>query len=208
MNDIQERRLDWEFVNECIEYNPKTGEARWRVRPESHFATKPAQKACNSRHAGSRIGIFSGLEHGPRVTINGVVYQAAQIVYFLDTGVWANIVVCKNGDCTDLRFDNLVPCTRHQGRWYWSRLGPQPAALLSQKPSLTFAVTTLFVFCKYQACFSKRQEADARKFGDRVSREGVAYIQAQDPEHLNDDGLTRVFKRLFSNPLQEETQSS
>ncbi|TPL66648.1 HNH endonuclease [Mesorhizobium sp. B2-4-1] len=41
-----------EFLRECLDYNPTTGELRWKVRPPEHFPNKKAWATWNARWSG------------------------------------------------------------------------------------------------------------------------------------------------------------
>lgn len=45
-----------EYLKECFDYNPATGELTWRERPRSHFVSDAAWRTINARCAGKPAG--------------------------------------------------------------------------------------------------------------------------------------------------------
>lgn len=61
MNELKQIKRKGEypsqqFLKECMEYNPITGDAKWKHRPLHHFKTEQTQKAWNTRLAGKSVG--------------------------------------------------------------------------------------------------------------------------------------------------------
>jgi hypothetical protein len=48
-----------EYLRECFDYDPETGELRWKVRPIEHFPTKNVWAISNAKYAGRTAGWFS-----------------------------------------------------------------------------------------------------------------------------------------------------
>lgn len=47
-----------QYLREALEYNPSTGELRWKARPISHFSNAKSMKSANTRWAGKHAGIL------------------------------------------------------------------------------------------------------------------------------------------------------
>lgn len=65
--------------HDCIDYNPDTGDFRWRARPESDFANRQAWKAWNTKFAGYPVGYGHG--NHIQFMFNGKHYQAGRVAY-------------------------------------------------------------------------------------------------------------------------------
>lgn len=98
-------KITLERIRELLDYNPATGEMRWKARP-----------ARNSRRRAGDIAGCAKLICGERhryVKLDGVEYQAAQLAWFMVAGAWPDIrLTAVNGDRTDLRFQNLTKQTK------------------------------------------------------------------------------------------------
>ena len=79
---------DSEYVRECLDYNPNTGEFRWRVRPLAHFATLLACNAWNSRYVGKAVGHVGDRYLMIGITLNSHrgLYSAHRIAWLLVYG--------------------------------------------------------------------------------------------------------------------------
>jgi hypothetical protein len=87
-----------EYLKSRIEYNPETGEARWKPVDESYGST---WKVFNSRYAGKI------LSKGAR--IRGVAYASTKLIYLLHYGkLPISNIVFANKNSSDRRIQNLV----------------------------------------------------------------------------------------------------
>lgn len=74
-------------LRESVEYNPETGEFRWRVRPAHHFKTAVSERVWNKKHAGrpafvtKTCGYLMGRLDGQKV-------YAHRAAIALTTGEW------------------------------------------------------------------------------------------------------------------------
>lgn len=97
---------DTDYLRECFDYDPETGELKWRVRPLSHF---PDQRACstmNSRLAGTLAGSYK--LNAVEVNIKGSIYKAHRLIWKMVYGVDPPQHIDHiNGNTNDNRLDNL-----------------------------------------------------------------------------------------------------
>lgn len=99
-------KITIERARELLDYNPATGELRWKVRPAKNSRRRAGDAA------GWRKPVTGGRKH-VYVTLDGVEYQAAQIAWFLVMGNWSDVrLTSVNGDRSDLRFENLTKQTK------------------------------------------------------------------------------------------------
>jgi len=101
--------LTIEYVRRLVDYNPETGEFRWRPREvRSHY-----DRIWNTQNAGNIAGCNA--HHGYRaITLYGKRYYAHRLAYFYMTGEMPRNIDHKNLDTTDNRFANLRPATATQ----------------------------------------------------------------------------------------------
>lgn len=88
---------DQTYLNCRIDYNPETGEARWK-RVDASFGAN--WKQFNK--------LYSGQIVPNRATIDRVQFYKAQILYKLYYGTEAKLVKFANGDVSDYSINNLI----------------------------------------------------------------------------------------------------
>ena len=104
-----------EFLHECLTYNRKTGELRWKRRPRSHFKALDRWAAWNSTWAFKRAG--SPHSEGYRtvaITCNGrtSVILEHRVAWALATGAWpVNVIDHRDLNRSNNRFRNLRDIT-------------------------------------------------------------------------------------------------
>jgi hypothetical protein len=91
---------DQEYLRRRIDYNPETGEARWKAVDSSYG---PAWKNFNGRCAGKLLPA--------RVSINGLIVSKARILYKLNHNVDIKRIRFVNNDSSDYSAANLVDIT-------------------------------------------------------------------------------------------------
>ncbi len=109
--------LPVQYLRECFDYDPNTGQLMWRIRPEYHFKRTKSRSSVhlaanwNSRFAGrvasspQRKGYLA-----VKITHLGIcrTFLAHRVVYALHYGHWPDGVIDhKNGDKSDNRIENL-----------------------------------------------------------------------------------------------------
>ena len=89
-------------MDDILEYNPETGDLKWKERPRSYFNTLHAQRVWNSQNSGKSI-------RKPDIGINGKKYRTARVIWFLAYGYYPEgQVEFINKDDTDFRLCNLT----------------------------------------------------------------------------------------------------
>ena len=110
-----------EYLHECLEYTPASGELIWRVRPVSHFSSERQMLSVNSRMAGKPAGGIKKPSGRHFVYINAKSFHTPHIIFKMVNGYEAQYqVINRNGDQSDLRYDNLFEFAA--GASYVSRL--------------------------------------------------------------------------------------
>lgn len=90
------KTLTHEYLKECIDYNPETGEWKWKITEGK-----------------ANFGAFA-YKSGNRAIITAILgkeYTTNRLIWFYMTGELpgkGNLVLTKNNIMTDLRWDNLV----------------------------------------------------------------------------------------------------
>ena len=106
-----------EYLKECFDYNPATGELTWKERPRYHFKSESSMKSVNNRNSGHTAGSYqlqSRLDYANiygAVGIMGRKYYLHNVVAALILGHWPECgtrVVHRNRNTKDNRADNLT----------------------------------------------------------------------------------------------------
>ena len=94
------------YLRECLDYDPGTGEFRWRARPESHFRRNEAE-SWNRRYVGKLAG--GCRKDGYRwININQTKHYAHRIAWLLTYGDPAPSEIDHiDGDPSNNRLSNL-----------------------------------------------------------------------------------------------------
>lgn len=104
--------LSIDYLNECFEYDAKTGLLTWKIRPQNHFRTSRGWKIFNRLYAGNKAGTEfpDGRTSYCMIGINGKRYSAHQIAYAMFYGEWAGRDIDHiNGNGIDNRIENMRP---------------------------------------------------------------------------------------------------
>ncbi|MFA4974657.1 MAG: HNH endonuclease [bacterium] len=110
---------DAELIRRILDYNPETGEFRWKPRAVEMFenGAQTAAQSCaiwNARYAGKVAGCMNNNGYLV-VRISRRCYFAHRIAWLIVTGEWPNgDVDHKNLDKSDNRWNNLREATRSQ----------------------------------------------------------------------------------------------
>ncbi len=103
-----------EYLSECLEYFPETGELRWKARPYHHHHIEGEIKRFNSNYAGNEAGRIK--HDGYReLRLDGKYYSVHRIIYKMVTGEDPVALVDHiNGDKSDNRWVNLRDASHTQ----------------------------------------------------------------------------------------------
>jgi hypothetical protein len=101
------RLPDLNYVNEALDYDPTTGDFRWRVRPIEHFSHEMTWRLWNAKWSGKIAGNVK--RHGYRIVLlANRPYLAHRLAWLLMHGEQpTNEVDHINGHPDDNRISNL-----------------------------------------------------------------------------------------------------
>lgn len=102
-------------VKDLLDYDPATGELKWKDRPDGSFASRRSASVFRSRWVGKR-GFTAVSANGYSVgRIYDKSYAAHRVVWAIVHGEWpASDIDHINGDRSDNRIANLRCATRAQ----------------------------------------------------------------------------------------------
>lgn len=99
-------KQEWDNL---VEYDPFDGGLIWKERPESMFKSPNRQKAWNKRYANKAAGgwnTWKGKTYR-KLRWGGKKLRVCRIVYFIETGIAADLVDHIDGDSTNDVISNL-----------------------------------------------------------------------------------------------------
>lgn len=104
--------LTREYLTECFYYLPDTGDLVWRRRPRKHFNTVKGYKIANTTHTGNIAGVRTSRGY-TNVKINGRLYKAHRLIWFLIHGAWPRDEIDHiDGNRSNNKLENLREATR------------------------------------------------------------------------------------------------
>jgi HNH endonuclease len=105
-----------DYLGQCLRYNRKTGEFRWKTRPREHFSTDGDCSKWNTRYAGTIAGNISA--YGYRIIKIGQLYRAPRIAWKLMTGEEPpEMLDHKDGNRANDSWKNLRIATQTEQNW-------------------------------------------------------------------------------------------
>lgn len=107
--------LTAEYLKECLDYDPLTGDFIWRARPLNHFKDESYQARWNSRYAGSATGII-GSNGYLRISIDNKKYYSHRLAWMITKGEWPQNVDHIDGCRTNNQISNLRSVTRSENQ--------------------------------------------------------------------------------------------
>ena len=105
------------YVRQCLTYDPKTGELRWRKRPLSHFPDRVTAQKWNTRWAGK----IAGKNHARGYWMLTIDYQghlAHRVAWLLAYGEPVpHMLDHIDGNRQNNRIANLRAATQSENNW-------------------------------------------------------------------------------------------
>lgn len=110
----KERQLSYEYLSECLHYDPICGVFKWKERPLGHFATKRACSVWNSRFKNTSPGCIDA-EGYSTFAVSGILLKAHRVAWILITKNWPEHDIDHiNGIRHDNSFCNLRAVSRKE----------------------------------------------------------------------------------------------
>ena len=108
--------LTTKIVKELLDYNPKTGEFRWKFRDRKWFedVSDRGWNSWNGKNAGNTAGYLDKSNGYRGITIFDKPYQAHRLAWLYVYGEWPNEIDHINHIRDDNRLENLRDVTRSQ----------------------------------------------------------------------------------------------
>lgn len=108
-----------EYLRTCFEYDPDTGELRWKKRPREHFANDNRWASWNKVYPGNIAGHTVGRwTKYSRITIGNMIYMTHRVIYKIVTGNDpVGDIDHEDRNPLNNRRDNLREATRRQAVW-------------------------------------------------------------------------------------------
>ena len=98
-------------LNELLDYDPKTGELRWKPRPPTMFKDTRSYKTWNKRYAGQRAFTALTAKGYHTGAIHNKLYRACRVIIKMTSGVEPDEVDHEDGDRANDRLLNLRDVT-------------------------------------------------------------------------------------------------
>jgi hypothetical protein len=99
-----------EYLKECIDYDPDTGECFWKIRPLHHFKNIKTYNSWNTRFSGKAVGFLCNGYKTIRMYYQN--YPLSSIVYKIIHNIDPEFgIICMDGNNTNLKIDNLKMTT-------------------------------------------------------------------------------------------------
>lgn len=99
-----------EYLRECFDYAPETGDLRWRERPLTHFVDTRARTSWNARYARRRAGTENARRQ--TISIGNIRHLSYRIIWKLVTGNDPVEIDHRDRDPLNNRWSNLRDATR------------------------------------------------------------------------------------------------
>lgn len=99
--------VTYDYLRECLSYEPETGEFTWLERPESHFKNKKTHAINKTLHSGKKTGYLAGNGY-VFIRIDNKLYRAHRLAWLYMYKEWPKEQLDHiNGNRSDNRACNL-----------------------------------------------------------------------------------------------------
>lgn len=103
-------------LNDLLEYNPLTGELRWKFRNSEKFSSVRMQNSWNKKHVGKLAFTADNGRGYKQGTIDNVMYKAHRVIFALVYGYWPNQVDHIDHNRSNNRLVNLREVSNNENQ--------------------------------------------------------------------------------------------
>ena len=96
-----------EYLLECFDYKPETGELFWKIRPPEHFDHDKNEWMYHKKRFSGKLAGYISL-HGFKIGLDCKYYERSHLIWKIETGIDPlKPIYHINKNYLDDRFDNL-----------------------------------------------------------------------------------------------------
>lgn len=109
------KTLPVEYLKECLDYNPETGQAFWKERPRLHFSSDRIWRKSNTQYAGKTAGYVNGVTGRMMIKVADVDLLLHRVVFAIHYSYWPKDQLDhKDGNHLNNRIVNLREASNAQ----------------------------------------------------------------------------------------------